>query len=210
MKRIAAVAVVAIVLLGGCPSAPETVNPPDELYDQAKELRSTIVEFDLAQYSPDVFEAGETAFSIGESAYEGGDYAAAESELAVAVDQYRIVVADGFKAVSTARKGEADAEKARADGIRAAVAVPESYQSALDIYNQALAAQDDGEDETAAELFENATTLFQQAYEAAAEKKRRAEEALSNIGNTLDTLDQHRTDLEQRAADELPDDEEDN
>ena len=210
MKRIAAVAVVAIVLLGGCPSAPETVDPPDELYDEAKELRSLIVEFDLAQYSDAEFQAGETAFSDGESAYSSGDYATAEAEFTVAVDQYRIVVADGFRAISTARKGEADTEKARADAIHAAVAVPESYQSALDIYNQAIAAEDDGDDEAAAELFENATTLFQQVYEAAAEKKRLAEEALSNIGNTLDTLDQHRTDLEQRAAEELPDDEEDN
>ena len=207
MKRIAAIAVVAIVMLGACPTAPEPVEPPDELYDQAKELRSLIEEFDLAQYSEAEYEAGESAFGDGESAYRAEDYATAESEFTVAVEQYRTVVANGFRAVSTARKGDADAQKALADGVRASVAVPEAYEGAMEIYDQALAAQQDGDDETAAELFENATTLFTQAYEQAAEKKRLAEEALSNIGSTLDTLDEHRNALEERAADEMPDEE---
>jgi tetratricopeptide (TPR) repeat protein len=191
------------LLFAACSSTPEPVPPPDEVYDQAKALRSTIQEYDLAQYSQSAYDRGEAAFKEGETQYNAEQFAEAETSFNEAVDNYRTVVDAGFRAISTSRKSKADDAKSRADGLKARVALPDDYQEAQDVYDEAVAAAAAGDDQKAAELFENAETLFEQVYQAAAEKKRLAEEAVGNAGRSLNDLDTKRQELEDEARADL-------
>ena len=109
----------------------------------------------------------------------------------------------GLRAIWTARQGDADGAKGRADSVKASVAVSEEYSAAQAVYDEAVTAADTGDDERTAELFENAEVLFEQAYELAADKKRQAEAALSNVDQSLQDLDTKRQELEDDARDDL-------
>ncbi|MCK4514101.1 MAG: hypothetical protein KAU31_02525, partial [Spirochaetaceae bacterium] len=74
MKKILVIAVAAVALFGACASTPEPVQPPDDLYDEAKVLRSQINDLDLAQYAQSQYDTGETAFTEGETRYNAEEY----------------------------------------------------------------------------------------------------------------------------------------
>lgn len=203
MKQILLSAVVVIVLLAACASPPELVPPPDELYDEVKSLRSRIDEKNLAEYAQSEYDVGEAYFADGETAYNAEEYESAGQLFSDAKVQYTEVIRKGFQSVSSARKSEADSYKSQADEIKASVAVAEDYSAAKAVYDQAVAAANSGDDETAAELFENASTLFKQVYEAAAVKKSLAEDALAKIDQSIDDLDAQREKLENEAREDL-------
>lgn len=197
------IAAAVLALLAACASAPEPVPAPDEEYDQAKSLRSRIEEREFAQYAQSEYEAGESAFSAGETALEAEDNASAKSEFDAAIVSYQNVIRAGFRAIAGSRKQQADTEKVRADEIKADVAVADDYAAALEIYNQAVAAESAGDDETAAELYENAATLFLAVYEEAEAKRARALEALDRASRRVDGVDTRREQLETEARDDL-------
>lgn len=203
MKRTLVIAVAALALFGACASAPEPVQPPDEAYDEAKALRSEIIELDLAQYAQSKYDTGEAAFNEGETRYNAEEYAEAGTQFNTAISSYEEVLQIGLRAIWTARKGDADGAKSRADDVKASVAVPEEYAEAQAVYDEAQAAATAGDDERAAELFENAEVLFDQAYELAAEKKRQAEAALNNVDRSLQDLDTRRQELEDEAREDF-------
>ena len=203
MKRTLVIAIAALALFGACASAPEPVQPPDEVYDEAKALRSEIIELDLAQYAQSQYDTGEAAFNEGETRYNAEEYLEAETQFNTAVSSFTEVLQIGLRAIWTARQEDADGAKGRADGVKASVAVSEEYAEAQAVYDEAVAAADAGDDERAAELFENAEVLFDQVYELAAEKKRQAEAALNNLDKSLQDLDTKRQELEDEARDDL-------
>ncbi|MEE8441353.1 MAG: hypothetical protein V3S41_06500 [Spirochaetia bacterium] len=203
MKRTLMVAIAAMALFGACSSTPEPIQPPDEVYDEAKALRSQIMELDLARYAQSRYDAGEAAFNEGETRYTAEEYAEAETQFNTAVNSFTEVLRLGLRAIWTTRQGDADGAKGRADGVKASVAVSEKYAEAQAVYDEAVTASDTGDDVRAAELFENAEVLFEQAYELAAEKKQQAEAALSNIDKSLQDLDTRRQELEDEARDDL-------
>jgi tetratricopeptide (TPR) repeat protein len=202
--RVAAV-VAAIALIAACASGPEPAPAPDGEYDEAKALRSRIEQNDLATYAPSEYDAGEAAFAAGETAYEAEDYGTAKTEFDSAITNYRDVIRAGYRAIASARKGSADTEKQKADDIKAAVAVADDYEEALAIYQAAAAAEADGDDETAAELYENAATLFLEVYELAAEKRAAALDALNRATERTSGLNAQRESLEQEAREDLED-----
>ena len=203
MKRAIGIIIITAAFLGACATAPETVPPPDEAYDTAKTLRSQITEFELAQYNESEFQAGESQFADGEVAYETEEYATAEEAFNLAIDSYTIVIRDGFRAIAGARREEATSAKAQADEVKASVAVADDYAEALDLYNQAVAAADEGDDQRAAELFENAAVLFAQVFESASAKRRQALDALGRVDQRIEALDVQRESLEEDARRDL-------
>jgi tetratricopeptide (TPR) repeat protein len=203
MKRTFVIAIAAVALFGACSSTPEPVEPPDDLYDEAKSLRSDIEELDLAQYAQSQYADGESAFNEGETQYNAEEFAAAETQFNTAISKYQEVVQMGLRARRTARKGSADDAKVRAEGVKAEVAVAQEYNAAKAVYDEAEVAAAAGDEERAAELFENAEVLFDQAYELAAEKKRLAEAALNNLDQSLLSLDTKRQSLESDARNDL-------
>lgn len=208
MHRTIGVVVAIVALLGACASAPEPVPPPDEAYDTAKSLRSQIQEYDLAQYAPSEFDVGEDQFAAGEVAYETEEYAAADEAFNLAIDRYTEVIDEGFRAIAGERREEATTQKELADEAKASVAVPDAYDAAQAVYNEAIDAAADGNDQHAAELFENAALLFAEAYQQADEKRGQALDAMNRVDQRVEDLDVQRETLEGAARDDLDEDEE--
>ena len=206
MTRTMGIIIVAVALLAACATAPEAVPPPDEAYDTAKSLRAQIQRFDLAQYAQSEFEAGEEHFITAEQAYEGEDYATAETGFDLAIDRYMIVIDEGFQALVARARESATTQRARAEEVKADVAVATAYAEALSVYNEALEAQEAGDNELAQELFSNAATLFEQAYEQAAEKQRQALDALDRVDERIEGLERRRGELEEGVRGEFEDD----
>ncbi|MFW5745269.1 MAG: hypothetical protein ACOCW3_06470 [Spirochaetota bacterium] len=209
MHRIMAVVVAIVTLLGACASAPEPVPPPDDAYDTAEELRTQIQEYDLAQYAQDGFDLGEQQFASGEVAYENEEYSVAEEAFNLAIDRYTDVIREGFRAIAGARREEATAEKERADELKAGVAVPDAYEAAQAVYNEAIDEASDGNDRQAAELFENAAFLFAEAYQQSDEKRQQALDAMNRVDQRVQDLDVQRETLEEAAREDLDEDETD-
>ena len=206
MKRALGTIIVAIALLGACASGPEPVPAPDDAYDTAKTLRAQIQEFDLAQYAQSEFDSGETQFAAAEVAYNTEDYAAADGGFNLAIDSYTRVIRAGFRAIAGARQEEAEAQRALADEVKASVALTDNYAAALDIYNQALAQAEAGNDQNAAVLFENAAGLFAQVFADASAKRQQALEAMGRVDERIQGLDVQRETLEREAQDDEGDD----
>lgn len=203
-------AVVAIVaLLGACASAPEPVPPPDDAYDTAEELRTQIQDYELAQYAQSEFDVGEQQFAAGEVAYENEEYAVAEEAFNLAIDRYTVVIREGFRAIAGARREEATAQKELADEAKAGVAVPDAYEAAQAVYNEAIDEAAEGNDRHAAELFENAAFLFAEAYQQADDKRRQALDAMNRVDQRVRDLDVQRETLEGAAREDLDEDETD-
>ena len=191
--------VAAVAVLAACASAPDPVPVPDEEYDQAKSLRTRIEQNDLAQYAQSDFDAAETSFTAGETALAAEDNETAQTEFTTAIAGYQDVIRAGLRAIAGTRKQSADDQKVRADDVKADVAVAEAYAEALSVYEAAQAAEADGDDETAAELYENAATMFTAAYEEAEEKRQRALQALSDATAATGNLETRREELEDEA-----------
>ncbi len=202
MKRALGAIIVAVALLGACASGPEPVAAPDDAYETAKTLRAQIQEFDLAQYAQSEFDSGETQFAAAEVAYNTEDYAAADEGFNLAIDSYTRVIRAGFRAIAGARQEEAEAQRALADEVKASVALADDYAEALDVYNQALAEAEAGNDQEAAVRFENAATLFAQVFEDASAKRQQALEAMGRVDDRIEGLDVQRETLEQSARDD--------
>ena len=205
MRRLTAIIFVAVALLGACRSAPDPVSPPDAQYDEAKQLRSEIAQFDLAQHARTQHSAGEAAFAAGETAYEAGEYAAATESFEAAIESYRAVVQEGFRALSASKRDRAAGERARAEEAKANVAVADQFNEAVMIYDQAAAAAAAGDTKRAAELYDNAAVLFGRSHDAAVEKRRQAETALARADGSLKDLDAQRQALEDEAREDLAD-----
>ena len=206
MHRTIGVVVALVALLGACASAPETVPPPDEAYDTAKSLRAQIQEYDLAQYAQSEFDTGEEQFAAGEVAYETEEYNVAEEAFNLAIDRYTEVIDQGFRAIAGARREEATAQKDLADEAKAGVAVPDAYEAAEAVYNEAIDAETEGNDQHAAELYENAAILFAEAYQQADEKRKQALDAMNRVDQRVEDLDVQRETLEGAAREDLDDD----
>ncbi|MFW5718412.1 MAG: hypothetical protein ACOC37_03785 [Spirochaetota bacterium] len=206
MHKTIGVVVALVALLGACASAPEPVPPPDEAYDTAKNLRAQIQEFDLAQYAQSEFDVGEEQFAAGEVAYETEEYTVAEEAFNLAIDRYTEVIDEGFRAVAGARRQEAEAQKELADEAKAGVAIPDAYEAAEAVYNEAIDAETDGNAQHAAELYENAAVLYAEAYEQADEKRKQALDAMNRIDQRVQNLGVQRETLEGAAREDLDDD----
>ncbi|TVQ27186.1 MAG: DUF4398 domain-containing protein [Spirochaetaceae bacterium] len=199
MQRALVIAVLAALLIGACASPPDPVPPPDQEYDAARALRTQIAQSDLAQFARTENQRGDAAFAAGETAYNAGEYEAARAGFNEAIENYTVVVREGFRGQAAARKTAADAQKQRAEAARADVAVPDDYQAALTVYNQANTAVEAGSPADAIPLFENATTLFSVAADRAEEARRRAVNAVGRADARRAQLDAEQQRLEQEA-----------
>jgi tetratricopeptide (TPR) repeat protein len=182
----------ALFLIISCASAPEMVEElpeaPEMEYNQAKELRQLIEDYDLKQAAPAAYEAAERSFQEGESAY-GKDNAVAKSALQKAINGYQQVIDEAFPLLVGRRQSEVDAVKQAADELKAAVAVKQKYAAAQSAYDQAVAARGAGNFKEALKLLDEAERLFEEVYAEAKVKKERAEQAMAETGGSIQSFE---------------------
>jgi len=177
------------------PVEPVSAPKPESEYQTAKQQRETIIRYGLDRFEAESFNEAESSFKDGEAAYEK-DNVASKAAFEKASAGYRKVLDSGFLALTNERRQAADDAKRGADAVKAAVAVKAEYAAALDIYNQAAAADKAKDHEKSLELYEKATEQFKDAAQAAGEKKARAESLLREIEAGLQDSEEQAAEAE--------------
>jgi tetratricopeptide (TPR) repeat protein len=202
MRRSLLLTAVVAVLVGACATAPEA-EPPDAERDEAQELQNTINEYELGQFAEAEKEQGDNAFNTAEAAYEEGEYNAALAGFTEAIDNYRTVIQNGLGTLVAARRSETEEIRQQALDVKADVAVSDAFEVASATYEEALAAEGAGDLERALELFEEAESEFQLAYDQAVELREEAQQALERVGERRQELENQREELEEETREEL-------
>ena len=213
---------VLLGLLGSCATAPETepdtadqeqegdtetvaeavaaeaVPRPDAEQKQAADLKSRIETYGLDKLAPQEYQAAEEKFADGMAALDK-DNAASQKAFEEAIVGYQGVIDKGFPLASGAMKERTQAAMNRADEVKGAVAAKEDYQKARQVHQQAIAAEQAGDYENALARFEQAEGLYLAVYDAAKEKRDRAEASLKESQAELEALEARL----KEAADEI-------
>jgi len=174
-----------------CASAPEETvfEAPDEEKALAEALRDRIEEFGLAELAQSDYDAAEARYKEGTMAY-GQDNEASRKAFDGAIAYYQAVIDKAFPILVGNVKTDADSYRRQADAIKASVAVKEDYAAAKTVYDSAMAEEQAGNYEKAAELFGQAEELFAQVYADAKEKKDKAEQALKEALENLESSEE--------------------
>ncbi len=202
--------IIFIVLLSfSCNSDPEVVDEPEDTtdtttepvkverpeteYNQAKGLRDLIVRYELNNYSETDYLDAETSYLDGESNYEQ-DNEASKSAFYKAIAKYNVVIEMGFPLLIDEKREAVDPVKLDSEDLKAQVAVPDSYQNALAVYNEALQEKEAGNYERSVELMEEAKTLFDAVHTEVVQKRDRAQTELDEFNNSIKNLEQQVAD----------------
>ncbi len=153
---------------------------------RAGALRARILDAGFAVWDSGNFRLAENKYAEEDSLFHtGGDRSARELAFTQGVDaldeatlRYNLVIQKGRQGVATSKKENSDAARARSEAIKANVAVKEGYAQALAAYDEGAAKYASGDYEAASAAFETAARLFDEAYALAADKRRKAEEAM--------------------------------
>ncbi len=158
---------------------PEPQEPlPVSQQAEAEELRDTILAYDLAQFAPEAFEAGEENFEAAEAAYEI-DNEMARQEYEAAIERYNEVIDAGVAGLRERKTDEVLTAKAQADELRAQVAVPAVYERAERAAAVAADTFEEGEYVEAYRVADQAVERYDEAYRQALELRRQAQAALN-------------------------------
>ena len=198
--------IIFIVLLSfSCNSDPEVVDEPEDTtetvqaerpeteYNQAKGLRDLIARYKLGNYAETDFQDAETSYLDGESNYEQ-DNDASKSAFYKAIAKYNVVIEMGFPLLIDEKREEVDPVKLESEDLKAQVAVPDNYQNALNVYNEALQEKEAGNYEKSVELMEEAKTLFDAVHTEVVQKRDRAQTQLDTFNNSIKNLEQQVAD----------------
>jgi hypothetical protein len=205
-KLFISISIIFLILLSfSCNSDPEVVEEPEETteettepvqferpeseYNQAKGLRDVISRYELHNYAETDFQDAETSFTEAENHYEQ-DNEASKSAFYKAIAKYNVVIEMGFPLLIDEKREEADQDKHASEELKAEVASPDSYQNALDVYNEALQEKEAGNYEKSIELMEEAKILFEAVYVEVVEKKDRAQIQLDALNQSLKDAEQ--------------------
>ena len=175
--------------------APPTVPRPDAERARAQELRSTILDYELASFAPQDFQAAEALFAAAEAAYDR-DNAVAKRSYDEAIARYTVVIEQGVTTVVQRKRAEVQQARQQADSIRSRVTQASSYDRAV---TDAAAA----ESHLTAERYLEAVSSFDQArdgflasYRAANETRERARRAIESADSALTGAEQEIGELE--------------
>jgi hypothetical protein len=200
------------VMMAACATAPEEPEPvepsvvaPSER-GEAVARRNVIMEYELAESAPEAFERGEELFHEAEEKYAVGDDEAG-SLYAQAIPFYETVMQTGFAERIKAEKAEIAEVRSRAEEARAPSAAKESFESGVERYRSAEAAEQTGDLERAYLTYRESKGLFQRSYDEATESRRRAQEALERADRQLEATEEHVRGLERELAEEIEDEE---
>jgi hypothetical protein len=184
----------------GCVSTPPVAKPEAE-YEQAKKMKTMITTYGFDTYAPDDFTAGEEKFAAGENTYDK-DNAASKAAFDEAIASYKIVIHAGIAAKMKDRETEIDSAAKMADDIKADVATPEEYNNAKASYEKAKEAAAADNWEEASTLFDQAKTQYEDAYNKSKEKKDKAEQAMEASKNAIDDVASKAEELEKEGVNE--------
>ena len=191
----------AVFAAVSCATKPAPVEPtpaapkPESEYQTAKQMRETITRYGLDRFEADNFKKAESSFKDGEAAYDK-DNAKSKAAFEKAIAGYQKVLDSGFPALTKERRQAADDAKSEADALKAAVAVKAEYAAALDVYNQAVAADKAKEYEKSLPLYDKAAEQFNGATRMAKEKKARAEGSLQEVEAGLQDAEEQAAEAE--------------
>jgi uncharacterized protein YozE (UPF0346 family) len=192
-----AIIIAATVFVVSCATKPKPVTEPaakpvskapESDLKEAKELREKIAEYDLARYAQDDFDRAELSFEEGEAQFNK-DNDKSRKALKDAIAGYKAVIEKGFPAMLDDKIYVVEQIKTEAEDIKAPVALEDEYESANDVYEDALKRKDKRDYEEASELLDRAKDQFQNVYDVTLAKMEKAEENLAEAQAQLEELE---------------------
>jgi hypothetical protein len=198
----------AFSLISSCATVDPLKDLPETEYQQAQKYRTRIENLDFAQYAPDEFATGETAFKAGEENYKK-DNLAAKASFDEANGSYRIVMRKGIEVRMKMAEDEIAPVKEKAMDIKADVAAPTEYTDAKGAHDRAVALANEENWEEAEPVFAEAKQKYETAYEAAQNKKDKADTQFDETNQVLNRLKglAGATGTDQPQDEMIPDDE---
>jgi hypothetical protein len=147
----------------------------------ASDLKTTIADKDFAKWDSGNFQLADNKYEAEDGFWSSGNEADRVSgidALDEAILRYNLVIQKGREMAVSAVKDKTDEAKQRSDEIKANVAVKDQYDAAMDLYKQGdsdLAAKDY---DAAADAYDRSGAAFGDVYQAAAEKRTKAQDAM--------------------------------
>jgi hypothetical protein len=133
---------------------------------------------DFYAYDPDNYELAADSGNAAVEYFDNGSIQDAQDAADESLLRFNLVLKNGWIVVTDERAAEAREIRDACKEVKADVAVRQDYNAAEQVYNQAHVALRSEEYADAADLLEQSTALYMQAYDAALEKRIRAETAL--------------------------------
>jgi len=147
----------------------------------AADLKKSIEDKDYAKWDSGNYQLADNKYQAEDGFWSSGnpaDRASGVEALDEAILRFNLVVQKGRETAVATVKDKTDASKQRSEDIKANVAVKDMYDSAQELYTEGsseLAAKDY---EAAADSYGRAGSGFDDAYQAASEKRASAEAAM--------------------------------
>ena len=211
VRRLLMLAALSVLVIAACETPPEPVEEadPEDIpateQEQARNLRSTIMEYELDQYAVAEFAEAEQYFEEAEALLDEDVDAATESYIA-AIALYEEVVRIGFTELIGGLKAEIAEVRADAEGIRADVAARTEFEQGAESYDEGEALEVQGDWERAYQMFEGSLNSFTASYDVAREKRDRADEAMARAQEKEDDTERQVREMEDELEDELEED----
>lgn len=174
------------------------LSTPEKEYDRANKMRKTIDKYQLNTYAEEEYKVAEENYVEAKTLLDEKKNFKAKKVLSVVNNNYQKVLDKGFPPYTDERDEETKKEKDTALEIKANVAVKEQYQSADDVYNEAVSFKDAKEYENAIDKYSDAKTKFNDAYSQAHQKRDRAEDSIDKTENYKAELEKNAQNLEER------------
>jgi len=144
----------------------------------ASSLRDDITDKDFAKWDSGNFQLADTKFQAEDGFWASEkpeDRAAGTDALDESILRFNLVIQKGREMLASTVKDKTDVVKQRSEEIKANVAVKDMYEAALNLYNEGSSQLAAKEYEDAASAFDRSGAAFEEAYQAAAEKRATAE-----------------------------------
>jgi len=151
----------------------------------AGSLKDEIEERDFAKWDSGNFQTAVNKYDAEEGLWASGseeDRAQGTDALDEAILRFNLVIQKGKETVAGNTKGDAESSKARSDDIKAYVSAQEEYEAAEAAMRDADSQFTRKEYDDATTGYEDALSAYERAYDIAAEKRAKAEEAMRSAG----------------------------
>jgi hypothetical protein len=141
-------------------------------------VRLAITDRNFAAYDPDNFDKADTAGLAAIGDYDAGNAEQARDGADEAKLHYDLVLKTGWTAFTAEKRASADAQRQNALDLKANIAVRDSFNAAVQIFNQAETSLKAEQYEESVSLYEQSEDLFLALGQNAVEKRRIAEDAI--------------------------------
>jgi len=158
----------------------------------AWQVRQSIVERDFVQYDPDNFKLAEDSLVGAADTYKAKNIPGARKKTEEALEQYNLVLNAGLPVYAQHHFSTAESERRAALEIKADVSVEDMFARADLVYKDASDRFGSHDYEEAADGFIKAEELFKEAGRATLEKRRRADEAISEAEEEIGKIERNR------------------